>query len=75
MALVFCKFGGEFGILVVLTAICQYCQLSNCLHTIIIRRHARDIYLGMCPVQNDVSYLNVLAHFGETSQTAVAKNN
>ena len=23
-----------------------------------IRRHACDVYLGMCPVQNGVSYLN-----------------
>ena len=40
-----------------------------------IRCHARDIYLGMCPAQNDFSYLNVLGCFSETSQTAVAKNN
>ena len=41
----------------------------------VIRHYVRDINLGMCPVQNGVSYLNVLAHFGESSQTAVAKNN
>ena len=40
-----------------------------------IRRHVCDVYLGMCPVQNGVSYLNVLAHFNETIQMAVAKNN
>ena len=27
------------------------------------------------PVKNGYSYLNVLVHFGETSQTAAAKNN
>ena len=44
----------------------------NCLN---IRSHARDVYLGMYPVQNGVSYLNVLAHFGETSRTVAKKNN
>ena len=41
----------------------------------IIRRHVSDVYLKMCPVQNGVSYLNVLACFGETSQMVVTKNN
>ena len=40
----------------------------------LIRRHAPDIYLGMCPVQNGDSYLNVLAHLGETSRTVAKKN-
>ena len=35
-----------------------------------IRLHAHDVYLGMC-----VSYLSVLARFGETSQTVAKKNN
>ena len=48
---------------------------TNIMNVCIIRRHGSDVYLGMCPVQNGVSYLNVLARFSETSQTAVAKNN
>ena len=42
-------------------------------HQNCIRRHVCDVYLGMCPVQNGVSYLNVLGRFSETSQTAEAK--
>ena len=52
----------------------QVCTVCMYVRTY-IRRHARDVYLGMCPVQNGVSYLNVLGRFSETSQTAVAKSN
>ena len=40
-----------------------------------IRRHGSDVYLGMSPVQNGGSYLNVLARVGKTGETAANWNN
>ena len=41
-----------------------------------IRCHACDVYLEMCPIKMATpTYLNVLAHFDECSQTAAVKNN
>ena len=57
------------------SALKNHCDSFDALSHSIIRRHTRDIYLGICPVQNGVSYLNVLARFGETSRTAAKKNN
>ena len=38
-------------------------------------RNAHDIYLRNVPNKNGYSYLNVLVHFGDTSQMAAVKNN
>ena len=49
--------------------------MSLSIQVVHIRRHGSDVYLGMYPIKHGRSYLNVLARFGRSSETAVERKN